>query len=575
MPRTMTRKRTANAPKANVIKQPRFLAQCTVAAIASSVLLSLSYFPVGIGTFAWVALVPWLMLVRANLHAFWRYPLSWLTGIAFFVQALSWMNNGQEPMYYLWLLLALYCSWQFPIALWFLRRLDKRWKLPLTITTPVVFTALEYFRSVFLGGFAWYLLGHSQQAFVPLIQIADLAGVGAVTFLVAAVNGWLAEWLSGAKAAIHWFGATGRTKRFSLRQQAWAVAALLLVTLGYGGWRLLQGDGAVGPRVALVQTYLYLGGRESAHQADWDSVARTSLQQQTAMLTKKALEQSPRPDLVVWPETSFPDDQKVVAEGAPASAELDAFRADLPQRVALARDVAVLAGTNMLLGLNTQVYGNDGKIRRFNSALLLTPSGDAVARYDKMHLVPFGEYLPLKDELAFVRKLSPYGDEDYMLTPGSIQTRLPLRIGEKTYHMGVLICYECSDARMTRRLVGPGPEPKADFIVNMSNDGWFMGTAEHAQHLAISRFRAIETRRSLIRSVNGGISAVIDGSGRIVAPSATSWTELQAVTAVVSANVPIDSRTSLYSILGDWLSWGCLAGMLIGAAWPKRRTKLY
>ena len=119
--------------------------------------------------------------------------------------------------------------------------------------------------------------------------------------------------------------------------------------------------------------------------------------------------------------------------------------------------------------------------------------------------------------------------------------RLPLKIGDRTFHFGVLICYEDSDAVLARRLVEPGPQPTADFIVNISNDGWFMGTSEHAEHLAVSRFRAIETRRALLRSVNGGISAVVDGNGRIVALPGPTWAASQSVTGVVSAAVPLDT----------------------------------
>src|SRR5205085_6225019 len=184
---------------------------------------------------------------------------------------------------------------------------------------------------------------------------------------------------------------------------------------------------------------------------------------------------------------------------------------DLADRTQLAKEQAEFAGTNILLGLNTRVYGADGKTLRYNSALLLSPAGEAVARYDKIHLVPFGEYLPLKETLPFVKRFSPYGDTDYTITPGAGQTRLPLPAGGRTYHFGVLVCYEDADAALARGLVRHGPEPPADFLVNISNDGWFMGTAEHAEHLAVSRFRAVECRRALVRAVNGGISAVIDG----------------------------------------------------------------
>src|SRR5262249_37205147 len=145
------------------------------------------------GWLAWAALVPWLLLVRAPMPNWSRYLLAWLTGLICFVPALQWMRVAHDTMFYSWLCLAWYCSWYFVVALWLLRRLGRRTGRPLTLTVPLVWTALEFLRSNFAGGFAWYLLGHTQHDFLPAIQIADLAGVAGVTFVVAAVNGLIAE----------------------------------------------------------------------------------------------------------------------------------------------------------------------------------------------------------------------------------------------------------------------------------------------------------------------------------------------------------------------------------------------
>jgi len=106
--------------------------------------------------------------------------------------------------------------------------------------------------------------------------------------------------------------------------------------------------------------------------------------------------------------------------------------------------------------------------------------------------------------------------------------------------------------------------------VNMSNDGWFKGTSEHEQHLVASRFRAIETRRSLVRSVNMGISAAIDGDGRIIALPAETWSKSKGIEGVVSVKVPIDDRTSIYAMTGDWLPWSCSVLLIVGLLWKRR-----
>jgi apolipoprotein N-acyltransferase len=206
--------------------------------------------------------------------------------------------------------------------------------------------------------------------------------------------------------------------------------------------------------------------------------------------------------------------------------------------------------------------------RRYNSALLLQPNGREGPRYDKMHRVPFGEYVPLRDCLPWMNQFAPY-DFDYSIVPGAEFTRFPL--GDYTF--GVVICYEDTDPYLARQYVRPNRDRPVDFLINISNDGWFNGTSEHEEHLAICRFRAIECRRAVARSVNMGISAVIDGNGRVCALPAPTWAESKKTAAVLTANIPIDRRTSLYAAWGDWLPWTCwgLIGMGWVYSWVRRR----
>jgi apolipoprotein N-acyltransferase len=132
----------------------------------------------------------------------------------------------------------------------------------------------------------------------------------------------------------------------------------------------------------------------------------------------------------------------------------------------------------------------------------------------------------------------------------------------------VFICYESSDPTLAREYVNPAAGRKADFLVNISNDGWFDGTAEHEEHLAICRFRAVECRRAVARAVNMGISAVIDANGRVVALPAERWADSKKVEAVVTADVPIDTRPSLYAAWGDWLPAACAVALGLGLIGP-------
>jgi apolipoprotein N-acyltransferase len=564
MPRTFSREQPAVKPIV-VPPQRRTGLRCLAASVVSGGLLWLCYSPVGCGWLAWVALVPWLMLVRAELPIRKRYPIAWLGGLAFYIPALAWMRNGDPAMFYLWFLLALYCAWYFAAALWLIRRLDRRTRLPLTVTVPLVWTAMEFARGELMGGYAWYQLGHSQHVFPPAIQIADITGVAGISFVVAMVNGLIAEFISQKQPA------AGSKQPAAKPLFLLPAAGCLLLTLAYGGWRLGQSDFAAGPQVALLQTSVGQTERNKADaKAAGDPLAVQSIEQQDVTLAKEAIKHSPPPDLVILPETAFPYDWYEVSPDAPDDTNHAEWKSLQLRFNASARQYVSLVGVPTLLGLNAQVLDAQGKGHRYNSAILLTPNGVNLGRYDKIHLLPFGEYLPFKDTIPFLKKFSPYGDFDYSITPGEGQTRLPFTVRGRTYQLGVLICYEAVDAALTRGLVRPGAAPPADIVVNMTNDGWYMGSSEHAEHLAVSRFAAVEARRPVLRAVNGGISAVIDGNGRIVALPKPTWAESHSVTGVINAAVPLDDRTSLYARLGDWLPWGCWGLLLIGCLWRSK-----
>ena len=159
-----------------------------LASLATGGLLWLCYFPADCGWLAWFALVPLLLLVRSNARPSLVYLCAYAGGLAFFGPALQWMRVADPRMIFTWIFLALYCSLYFPLGLFCVRFLDRRTGLPLALTLPVVWTALEFFRSTFGTGFSWYLLGHTQHDFLHVIQFADLAGAYGVSFLVAAVN---------------------------------------------------------------------------------------------------------------------------------------------------------------------------------------------------------------------------------------------------------------------------------------------------------------------------------------------------------------------------------------------------
>ena len=577
----------------------------------SGVLLWACFHPLNLGWLAWVALVPLLPLVRATGRPRLIYGSAWLAGLIFFVPALQWMRVADDRMYATWLLLALYCSLYFPVAIWLLRRLDVRTRLPLVVTVPAVWVGLEYVRSFALSGFAWYFLGHTQHEYLSIIQVTDLGGVYTVSLLVAAVNALLFDLLyqlTAVRAALRlididplrrlcsvdYFNREifdGWAFRKNLLAEAAAIIVLIVAAYGYGQYRLGQNQFEAGPIVSLLQGNLDQRLRNEASQPGGGN-HRETITAHYAALCYQAMRQAPRPALVVWPETSYPH------EWFEAAAELPV--ADVPQvwrdaEVGIREHLRGLAGltpTHHLLGMNANVLDPDRRHRRYNSALLLTPHGTVDARFDKMHRVPFGEYVPFKDWLPVMNALAPY-DFDYSIRPGETFTRFPL--GDHKF--GVLVCYEDTDPALARQYVTDNDGPPVDFLVNISNDGWFDGSDEHEAHLAISRFRAIECRRALARSVNMGISAVIDGNGRVLKPRrlthdegppiystmaetgpapdlpAAEWGAFKQTAGVFTAAVPLDRRTSLYGRFGDWLPIGCWLVLAAGLVTPLVRSR--
>ncbi len=394
------------------------------------------------------------------------------------------------------------------------------------LSLAALWVALELVRAHLLSGFPWCQLGHSQYPWLTLIQSSDLFGVYGITFLIVSVN-----------ALIHapLFRRAGR-RRLLLRVELPVIVLALAAALIYGNQRLKElaapGRNALPVRVAVIQAGI-------DQSVKWDPAYQEQTLEIYESLTRAALRD--RPELVIWPETALPfffqDEQP------------------LSQRV---RALAQSAGVPLIFG-GPAYETVAGQTRFFNRAYLLAPGGAAPGSYDKVHLVPFGEYVPLKKMLFFIDRL--------VAAAGDFRagTRVePLRFGP--LRAGVLICFEAIFPELAAAQVAGG----ANLLVNLTNDAWFGMTSAPHQHLAMSVFRAVETRRWLVRAANTGISALIGPSGEI--RSRSDLFSRQVLSGRIHLSQP---GLSFYARHGDLfaLLGGCAAGLQILTGLRSRRRE--
>lgn len=530
--------------------------------VTSGLLLAISYEPVGAWWLAWVALVPLLLLVRSERPARTVYLGAWLGGLSFWLIAVEWVRASDESAWPGWLALAFVLSFWWPVALGLIRVMVRRVGLPLMLAAPAAWIAVEYIRGLYpLNGFQWFFLGHSTYRLVPLIQVADLTGAWGLGVLVMLVNAWIVGLIEGPRFEIR---PTGRRPARGQVIRTAVVFGSLGGSLVYGGVRLSNATFTQGPTLSLIQSDIpqIFGGGPGQGEV---------LRNFQALVARAVDDQ---PDVIVWPETMFPFGWIDIDPDLPRrefDRQVIAFSPDAdPDRWAeTGADVQSFlhswtdeVNMPMIVGINTYYFRPAGLIRH-NTALVLEPRTTRTSGYHKLHLVPFGEYVPLVQTIPWVLALTPF-DADHMpnLDPGP--EAATLRVGPWTF--GAPICFEDSVPQVARRLAIDDEGEPVDILLNLSNDGWFRGTAAHQLHLANSVLRAVEFRVPVARAVNTGTTALIDGNGRILAsldpPDRDSLPG--SAEGVLTVQVPLDDRSSLYLTTGDWLPIACL-GLTIGA----------
>lgn len=530
--------------------------------LGSALLLWASFTPLDFGPLAWVALVPLMQLVRLQRPTRAMYRMVYLGGLAFWLTSLQWLRLGHPAMYGALIAASVYFAIYFPLFVGLSRVGYWKLKLPLPIVAPVVLVGLELLRGHIMTGFSWYYLGHTQYRWVELIQVSDLVGGYGVSFVIAVVAAGAAElvpanWLKWAQLSppleekMPLFSPVSRP---ALR--AVLCLAVLASALGYGYYRRGQAEFKAGPRVSLIQGNFTSSVKHNPNDFPL-------IQQKHEILTGHAV--LDRPDLIIWPETMFRWPLFETASGM-TDAEVQKAHPDLP--VATLRNLQVtsrlvalsqMAKAGLIIGLES-ITADAAKVRTYNSAAFIDPErARVVGRYDKMHRVIFGEYIPLVETFPFLKHFTPY-PEGFGLSAG----RGVSVFEYKGYRFSPVICFEDTVPHLVRGMVAatteqtPNGPRKIDFIVNLTNDGWFHGSSELDQHLISAAFRSVECRTPMVRAVNTGISAFIDGDGVIRKRARDPETgRSKQVEAVVTDYVALDNRSSPYVRYGDWFGGSC------------------
>jgi len=383
----------------------------------------------------------------------------------------------------------------------------------------VLWVCLEYLKSKLFTGFPWENLGYSQFNNLFFIQIADIVGVFGLSFLILLLNVAFFEILTEKSK-----------KSFAL------AASVLLLWSGvyvYGVLRISQINqtlkGAPDMEVSLIQGNI-------DQSIKWNE----NFQNETIKIYEELSLRTPMTNggLIIWPETAVPfsfQDEN-----------------DLQRQV---RDLSVKTKSWFIFGSTSYTTGSE-KTDYFNSAYLLSPQGDVRGKYDKVHLVPYGEYVPLRTLFPFVSSLAA-GIGDFTTGKGFH----PLTMGDRK--IGVLICYEGilpEAARMYKNAT-------AELLVNITNDAWFGTTSAPYQHLSMSIFRAVETRLYLVRAANTGISAIVDPTGKIL-----TQTEIFKKDAI-HGRIKYIALSSFYASYGDLLVWACFICLVIFFLWGLKGRK--
>jgi apolipoprotein N-acyltransferase len=485
--------------------------------LISGILIVLSFPPFDYYPLAWIALVPLLLSIWEK-NAKMSFLLGMLTGLVYFLGTIYWVFHSMYFYGYIsaplsaliLILLCLYLAVYTGVFSLLCSYILKNTRLPALFIIPVLWVTLEFFRThAPILGFPWSSLGYTQYKFLFLIQVSDITGIYGISFLVAATNGAIYD--------VMFFWPKMMRKeplfpRLPLTVSMVIFAAIIISSLSYGFERLKENNSGRNIKVSVVQGNI-------PQDKKWDAKFQDEVIETYKRLSLSV--SSASPDLVVWPETAVPF---IFGSDDNHTQDLITFQKQL--------------GTYLLFGSVVAKGGN----QMTNSAVLLSPEGSIVSVYDKIHLVPYGEYVPFRKFFPFIEKITA-GIGDFLAGEKPIVMETPFA------KIGNLICYEIIFPGLVRTFVDRG----ANVLVTITNDAWFGRTAAPYQHFSMAVFRAVENRVPVVRAANTGISGFIDSRGRILNKSDIF------VEAALTEEISTGNQRSFYTKHGDLFAYICIA----------------
>ena len=530
-------------------------------AVVAGLLLAAAFPKLGIAGLAWVA--PGLLLFSAaGQPAKVAFRLGWLGGFAFHLAALHWLLSIPVTGFPIlgWLALSAYAAVYPGLWLWLCWRLaplpaassrrpdatDREevatygQRTAWALKCAVLWVALETILGCVLTGFPWLALGVSQHKLVPLIQVASVAGVAGVSFLVV----WFAVTAAGDMAGL-------LRQRGGFWKRRLACLLPLFVAVVAAGWGLsrfafslqrMTPYGQHSVTLALVQPSI-------PQTMIWNPAEKTNRFAKLMQLSELAL--ATKPDVLVWPEAALPELND------------ESFRA-ITNLVAMHKVWMIFGADDYELKPGAARDSNQSSdYQFFNSAFLLSPEAKVVSSYRKRRLVLFGEYIPLVDWLPFLKWFTPIqsgftaGKEPVAFALGASRRKDDRadHLQSPTLRAGMLICFEDAMAATARESAAD-----ADFLLNLTNDGWFGEGAQQFQHAAHSVLRAVENGRPVVRCTNNGLTCWVDEMGFMhdlgVGDADVYGTGFRVVK--LSVPSPGSRQPTFYQRHGDWFGWGCV-----------------